>query len=61
MPTDAPQSSMSVQGVGESQAGRNLAQVSTPVPTNVFKGTLQINPESTTAYVMVLVEDGYNT
>ena len=40
LPTGAPQVSTLVQGSGASQVDRNLAQVPTPVPLNVFTGTL---------------------
>ena len=59
--TDAPQVSTLVQGAGSSQAGRDLAQVSTPVPTNVFMRTLQGNLGFSASQVWVRVEDGYDT
>ena len=59
--TGAPQFSTVVQGAGDSQVGRNLAQVSSPVSNNVFTGKLQGTLGFTTAQVRVLVEDGYGT
>ena len=50
-----------VQGAGTSQSGWNLAQVSTPVPYNVFTGKLQDTLGFTTDHISALVEDGYDT
>ena len=49
------------QGEGESQASKKLVQVSTPVPTNVFRGTIQGTIGFTTDQIEVLAEDGYDT
>ena len=59
--TGAPKVSTVVKGAGDSQVGWNLAQVSSPLSTNVFTGTLQGTLGFTTAQVRVLVEDGYGT
>ena len=50
-----------VKGAGESQVGRNLAQVSTPVLTNVFTCNLQLTLGFTTSKVRVLAKAGYDT
>ena len=49
------------QGAGASQAITNPVQVSTPVPTNVFVGTLQGTLGFANYHIKVLVEDGYDT
>ena len=54
-PTDEPQVSTMVQWAGASQASTNPVQVSTPVPVNVFTGTLQGTLGFTTAQIKVLV------
>ena len=56
LPTSAPQVSTVVQGAGNSQASRNQVQVSTPVSTNVFTGTLQGILCFATAQIRILVE-----
>ena len=60
-PTGAPQVSNVVQGVGASQDSTNPVQVSTPVPTNVFMGKLQVALDFTTAHIKFLVKEGYDT
>ena len=60
-PTGESQVSTVAQGADASQACRNLAQVSTPVPTNVFTGTIQGTLGFGTAQVGFLVEDLYDT
>ena len=60
-PTCEPQVSAVVKGSGESQASMNPVQVSTPVPSNVFTGTLQGTLGFITAQFRVLVEEGYYT
>ena len=59
--TDSPQVSTVEQGVGASQASMKPVQVSTPVPTNIFTGTLQGTLGFITSQTKVLVEDKYDT
>ena len=59
--TDSPQVSTVEQGVGTSQASMKPVQVSTPVPTNVFTGTLQGTLGFTTSQTKVLLEVEYDT
>ena len=61
LPTYVSQVSMVVQGSVYSQAGRNLAQVLSQVPTNIFMGALQGNLGFVTAHIMILVKNGYDT
>ena len=61
IPTGTPQVSMVVQGAVTSQTSWNLVQVSTPVKTNVFTGTLQGTLGFTTDQVWILYEDVYDT
>ena len=61
LPTDVTQASTVVQGLDESQASWNPAQVLNPVPTNVFTRTLQGTLVFTTAHVKSLVEEVYGT
>ena len=61
LPTDVTQVSTVVQGLDESQASWNPAQVLNPVPTNVFTRTLHGTLVFTTAHVKSLVEEVYGT
>ena len=56
----APQVSTVKQGAGVSQASTNPVQVTTPVPTNLFIGTLQGTLGFATVQIKVLVEDRYD-
>ena len=61
IPTGKQKVSITLQGSGPSQASMNLVKVSTPVPTNVFTGTLQGTLGFNTSHIKVLVEDEYDT
>ena len=61
MSIGAPQVSTVEQGAGASKASAKPVQVSTPVSTNVFMGTLQVTLGFTTDHIKVLVEGGYDT
>ena len=61
LPTGAPQVSTVVQSEGYSQEGCNLVKLSTPVPNNVFMGTLQGTLGFTTYWINFMVEDLYDT
>ena len=56
-PTGAPQVFTVEQEAGASHASTNPVQVSTPVPTYVFTGTLQYTLGFATVHIKVLVED----
>ena len=60
-PTGSPQVSTVVQGSGASQSSTNPVQVSTPVPTNLFTGTIQDTLGFTTSQIKVLIEEIYYT
>ena len=60
-PPCAPQVSTVVQGAGDLQERTNRVQVSTPVPTNVFTGKLQIVLSFITGHIRFFVEDGHGT
>ena len=60
-PIGAQKVSPLAQGSGASQEDRNREQISTPVPDNVFTGTLQSTLVFTTVQIRVLVENGYYT
>ena len=61
IPTGALKGSTVVQETSASQVITKPVQVSTPVPTNVFMGTLQGTLGYNTDRINVLVENRYDT